>query len=59
LRVNRRFQFVDARKEFPTLSRRQRLHLLQNFVSRSSFESYHKRHAQSKLESGIFFDAGN
>jgi len=32
LRCNRRFQLVDAVEEFPTLPRRQCLHLLQNFI---------------------------
>ena len=32
LRLNRSFQFVDAGEEFATLSRRQCLHLLQNFI---------------------------
>jgi hypothetical protein len=39
LRVNGCFQFVDALKEFPALSRRQCLHLLQNFI-----RTHHSNH---------------
>jgi hypothetical protein len=58
LRVNRCFQFVDAVKELPTLSRRQCLHLLQNLIRthRPSHTTNGTLRANSKRAFSIFFN---